>query len=49
MVFIFNIAPQLKKSLNWYKMEVEQKKQIISNLNEQLNQESNALEEKLLT
>jgi hypothetical protein len=41
--------PQLKKSLNWYKMEIEQKKQIILNLNQQLNQKSNALEEKILT
>jgi CII-binding regulator of phage lambda lysogenization HflD len=41
--------PQLKKSLNWYKMEIEQKKQIISNLNQHLNQKSNALEEKILT
>jgi hypothetical protein len=40
---------QLKKSLNWYKMEIEQKKQIISNLNQQLNQKSKELEEKLLT
>jgi hypothetical protein len=40
---------QLKKSLNWYKMEIEQKKQIILNLNQQLNQKSNALEEKLLS
>ena len=38
---------QLEKSLNWYKTEIEQKKQIISNLNQQLNQKSNALEEKL--
>ena len=36
---------QLEKSLNWYKTEIEQKKQIISNLNQQLNQKSNALEE----
>ena len=36
---------QLKKSLNRYKIEIEDKKQIISNLNRQLNQKSNALEE----
>lgn len=36
---------QLEKSLNWYKTEIEQKKQIISNLNQQLNQKSNAFEE----
>ena len=35
---------QLEKSLNWYKMEIKQKKQIISNFNQQLNQKSNALE-----
>ena len=28
---------QLEKSLNWYKMEIKQKKDIISNLNQQLN------------
>ncbi len=38
---------QLEKSLNWYKTEIEQKKQIISNLDRQLNQKSNTLEEKL--
>ena len=38
---------QLEKSLNWYKMEIKQKKQIISNFNQPLNQKSNALEEKL--
>ena len=38
---------QLKKSLNWYKMEIEQKKQIVSNFNRQLNQKSKALQEKL--
>ena len=36
---------QLKKSLNGYRIEIEDKKQIISNLNRQLNQKSNALEE----
>ena len=40
---------QLEKSLNWYKMEIKQKKEIISNLDQQLNQKSNALEEKLST
>jgi hypothetical protein len=38
---------QLEKSLNWYRMEIKQKKQIISNLDQQLNQKSYALEEKL--
>ena len=38
---------QLEKSLNWYKMEIKQKKEIISNLDQQLNQKSIALEEKL--
>ena len=38
---------QLEKSLNWYKMEIKQKKQIISNFNQPLNQKSIALEEKL--
>ena len=38
---------QLEKSLNWYKMEIKQKKEIISNLDQQLNQKINALEEKL--
>jgi predicted Fe-S protein YdhL (DUF1289 family) len=38
---------QLEKSLNWYKMEIKQKKEIIANLDQQLNQKSNALEEKL--
>ena len=40
---------QLEKSLNWYKVEIKQKKEIISNLDQQLNQKSNALEEKLST
>jgi hypothetical protein len=35
---------ELKKSLNWYEMEIKQKKQIISNLDQQLNQKSDALE-----
>jgi argininosuccinate lyase len=39
---------QLEKSLNWYKMEIKQKKEIISNLDQQLNQKSNALEKLLL-
>jgi DNA repair exonuclease SbcCD ATPase subunit len=34
----------LKKSLHWYEMEIEEKKEIISNLNRQLNQKSDALE-----
>ena len=38
---------KLEKSLNWYKVEIKQKKEIISNLDQQLNQKSNALEEKL--
>ena len=38
---------KLEKSLNWYKVEIKQKKEIISNLGQQLNQKSNALEEKL--
>ncbi len=40
---------QLEKSLNWYKMEIKQKKEIISNLDQQLNQKIDALEEKLST
>jgi hypothetical protein len=40
--------PQLEKSLNWYKVEIRQKKEIISNLDQQLNQKSNALEKLLL-
>ena len=35
---------QLEKSLNWYKMEIKQKKEIISNLDQQLNHKSDALE-----
>ena len=38
---------KLEKSLNWYKVEIKQKKEITSNLDQQLNQKSNALEEKL--
>jgi hypothetical protein len=37
---------QLKKLLNWYKMEIEQKKEIILNLNRQLNQKIYTLEER---
>ena len=40
---------QFEKSLNWYKMEIKQKKEIISNLDQQLNHKSNALEEELST
>ena len=34
----------LRKSLHWYEMEIEEKKEIISNLNRQLNHKSDALE-----
>ena len=40
---------KLEKSLNWYKVEIKQKKEIISNLDQQLNHNSDALEEKLST
>ena len=39
---------KLEKSLNWYKVEIKQKKEIISNLDQQLNHKSNALKEKLI-
>ena len=38
---------KLEKSLNWHKMEIKQKNEILSNLDRQLNEKSNALEEKL--
>ena len=38
---------QLKKLEKWYHMEIGLKKEIISNLDRQLNQKSDALEEKL--
>ena len=38
----------LEKSLSWYKMEIKQKKEIISNLDQQLNHKSDALEKLLL-
>jgi len=38
---------QLAKSLNRYKIEIEEKKQIISNLNRQLNEKSDELDEKI--
>jgi hypothetical protein len=34
----------LKKSLHWYEMEIEEKKEIMSNLDRQLDQKSDALE-----
>jgi hypothetical protein len=34
----------LKKSLHWYEIEIKEKKEIISNLDRQLNQKSDALE-----
>jgi uncharacterized protein YlxW (UPF0749 family) len=34
----------LKKSVHWYEMEIEEKKEIVSNLDRQLNQKSEALE-----
>lgn len=34
----------LKKSLHWYEMEIKEKKEIISNLDRQLNRKSEALE-----
>ena len=36
---------QLGKSLNRYKIEIEDKKEIVANLNRQLNQKSYVLEE----
>ena len=39
---------QLEKSLNWYKMEIKQKKEIVSNLDQELNHKSDALEKLLL-
>jgi len=39
---------QLEKSLNWYKVEIKQKKEIISNLDQQLNHKSDALEKLML-
>ena len=42
------IKLQLEQSLNWYEMQIEDKKQIISNLDRQLNQKVLALEEKLM-
>lgn len=38
---------KLQKSLNWYKVEIKQKKEIISNLGQQLNQKSDVLQEKI--
>jgi hypothetical protein len=38
---------QLEKSLNWYKIEIKQKKEILLSLDRQLNQKNNTLEEKL--
>ena len=38
---------QLEKLRKWYHMKIEEKKQIISNLDRQLNQKSHVLEEKL--
>jgi hypothetical protein len=35
----------LEKSLNWYKIEIKQKKEILSNLDQQLNHKSDALGE----
>lgn len=35
----------LEKSLNWYKIEIKQKKVILSNLDQQLNHKSDALRE----
>lgn len=39
---------QLKKSLNWYETQIEDRKQIISNLDRHLNQKILALEKKLM-
>jgi chromosome segregation ATPase len=47
MVKLSSDLLQLEKLRNRYHMEIEEKKQIISNLNRQLNHKSNALEEKL--
>jgi len=38
---------QLKKLLKRHKMEIELKKDMISNLDQQLNQKSDALQEKI--
>ena len=40
---------QLEKSFEWYKTQIDDKKQIISNLNQQLNQKILVLEQKLMT
>ena len=42
------IKSQLKKSLNWYETQIEDRKQIISNLDRQLNQKILVLEKKLM-
>jgi hypothetical protein len=47
LVMLSSSLFQQEKLLKRYNMEIEQKKQIISNLNRQLNQKSRALEEKL--
>jgi predicted nucleic acid-binding Zn-ribbon protein len=39
---------KLEKSLNWYKVEIKQKKEIISNLDQQLDHKSDALQKLLL-
>ena len=39
---------KLEKSLNWYKVEIKQKKEIISNLDQELNHKSDALQKLLL-
>ena len=40
-------ASELQKLRNRYEMEIDMKKEIISNLDRQINQKSNALQEKL--
>jgi predicted nucleic acid-binding Zn-ribbon protein len=47
IVILSSSISQLKKSLNRYEREIEEKKQIILNLNRQLSQKSDALEDKL--
>jgi nitric oxide synthase oxygenase domain/subunit len=44
---VLKLSSQLEKLQKRYKMEIRLKKEIISNLNQQLNQKSHALEEKL--
>jgi hypothetical protein len=47
LVMLSSSLFQQEKLLKRYNMEIEEKRQIILNLNRQLNQKSHALEEKL--